>query len=116
MLKIHATYLGLILLILCGGFFGYNVISKKNQKDLNEKIRLEERVKQLEIDGDAQKQRTDSLKAKAQILEGVIAYMDKNPKIIIEKYDKEKDRIFSLDASDKVKFLSDRLSKAGRNR
>ena len=110
-MKVHFIYCGIILLILAGGFFGYNVISKKNQQDLIEKALAEEKVKHLEADGMSQKQHTDSVKIHAAILEGLLEYMKKNPKVIIEKYDKEKDLVFSLTNDSKVKFLASWLSK-----
>ena len=80
----------------------------KHEKD---KLVLEERIKHYQKDALIQAGITDSLETKAQVLEGVIEYQKKNPKIIEKKYVEVRNDVLSLSDDDKIKYLAARLSK-----
>lgn len=81
-----------------------------------DKIRSEERIKSLEQNDKAKALLIDSMKTNTKVLEGVIEYQSKNPKLIIEKYDKVRNNINVLNADESVSYLSDRLSKESSHR
>lgn len=111
-IKTHIIYCGVIVILLFSGLFGYTVLSNRNQRDLEEKIRSDERAKQYELDAQKNHEIADSAKISAAKFEAVLEYKSKNPQIIIQKYDKIHDNVVGLSANNKVKFLAERLSKA----
>lgn len=102
-----------ICLILC--FFLF--VKKWNNVELeSDKARSEEIIKMYEQNMEHQKCVSDSLILNAHVLEGIIEFQKKNPKIIIHKYDKIRDNIGVLNAGQSISYLSGRLSQAGSNR
>ena len=101
-------------LLLIASYFA--IIKKWDSHTLREdKARAEERVKMLEAKDVIQHHLSDSLKANTVALKAVIEYQEKNPKLIIEKYDKIRDNARMLNADESVRLLSGRLSKESGN-
>lgn len=87
-------------------------IKTTNTSELEkDKIRSEEAIKEYQKQEKQQAHITDSLKQNASVMEAIIEYQKKNPKLIIEKYDKILNGVSLLNADNSVKFLSDKLSK-----
>lgn len=96
----------------------YFAFQKKwdNSQLREDKIRSEEKIKNLVLNASNQSVVTDSIKFKAKSLEAIIEYQKNNPKIIIEKHDKIRDNVNVLNADESVRYLSVRLSKEGTDR
>lgn len=100
---------------LVSAYFAF--VKKWDNVQLQEgKIRSEERIKTLEQNATTQAIITDSLESSVKAKEAVIEYQKKNPKIIIEKYDKVRNNVNVLNADESIRYLSTRLSKEGGNR
>lgn len=107
-----------IIIFIAFIFCAYFAFVKKwdNVKLREDKIRSEERIKSLEQNDKAKEVLIDSFKTNTKILEGVIEYQNKNPKLIIEKHDKIRNTVNVLNADRTIGYLSDRLSKEGGHR
>lgn len=100
---------------LISAYFAF--IKKWDNVQLQEdKIRSEERIKSLEQNDKAKAVLIDSLKTNVKVLEGVVEYQNKNPKLIIEKYDKVRNNISVLNADKSIEYFSNRLSEESGNR
>lgn len=100
--------------LLCA-YFAF--VKKYDNVTLQEdKIRAEEKVKYLEQRDSTKTQFIDSLKTNVKVLEGIVDYQKKNPKLIIEKHDKIRNNVNLLNADGSISYFSDRLSKESGNR
>lgn len=102
----EAIMLGICLILAHFAFF-----KKWDNVKLNEdKVRSEKIIKAYQENSKMQHHISDSLKTKVKIAEEIIEYQKKNPKIIIEKYDKLRDNVNMLGTDESIRFLSGRLS------
>lgn len=92
-------------------FTSYFAFIKKwdNSRLQEDKIRSQERIKSLENNDKAKALLIDSMKTNTKVLEGVIEYQSKNPKLIIEKYDKVRNNILALSSDSSIKYLRNRI-------
>lgn len=111
-MKVHVIYIAVILGLLLLGFIGKNKYTELEK----EKTRSEERIKFYEQDAKKQKAVTDSLLVNAASLNAVIEYQKKNPKIIVEKYDKIRSNLNLLNTDEQIEYLANALSKESGNR
>lgn len=106
----------LFVLLLIGAYFLHKHHLNKEASLEEENIRSEERIKIKQAENDKLKLNLDSLKTDISTLSAVIDYQKNNPQIIREKYVEIRNNVVSYTVDDKIKYLSNRLSKKGNNR
>lgn len=116
-MKNTITLREIILFSICLFLTFYSFNKKRdNEQIIEDKIRAEERIKQYQQESKLQYLISDSISQKNKSLEAIIEYQKKNPKIIIEKYDKIRNNINLLNADESISYLSNQLSKESDNR
>lgn len=114
--RIIICFVILFAVLLLAGYFLNQYHRNKEANMKEENVRSEERIKLKEAELTRLVPKLDSLKSDISQMNAIIEYQKNNPQIIREKYVEIRNNVVKYNVDDKIKYLTNRLSKKDHNR